>query len=468
MGRPGTRRTKLGPKRTRRNEHTGEPPGLEGRRGRLLPGRILKHAGGGTNVLRTRALLLPCLPPPRHSPVRDLLHESQEAPQWERSQLSARPDQRGKTHDGGSSSIGASTIIENNTVGEIVSSLFPGPGPRCQIVGGFTRGVRDGPLSSAPTRVAPGPRCAPGLHHSRLDPVPSLGLPCFIRRTCMPPTAPPPSGRGSVAAPDGLRLYTQRWTPVQDATATVLLVHGYAEHCGRYDHVAEAFVKRGAAVYAYDQRGHGRSEGRRAYVDRFEQYLTDLRSVRAHVAARTPRRPLFLFGHSMGGLAGLLHALEHPDGLRGLLLSAPALEVNPDLGTWLRPVAQVVGRFFPTVPTVRGPDGAISRDPTVVEAADADPLNYHGRTLARTGAELLRAGRAARERLHELDTPFLVIHGTADPLATPAWSKRLYERAAAPDKTLRLYDGLYHETFNEPERAPVLRDLGAWLGARLP
>lgn len=163
-GRPGTRRAKLGPKRTRRNEHTGEPPSLKGRRGRLLPGRILKHAGGGADVLRTCALLLPCLPPPRHGPVRDLLHESDEAPQWKRSQLSARPDQRGKTHDGGSSSIGALTVIENNTVGEIVSSLFSGPGPRRQIVGGFTRGVRDRPPSSAPPRVAPGPGCAPGLH----------------------------------------------------------------------------------------------------------------------------------------------------------------------------------------------------------------------------------------------------------------------------------------------------------------
>jgi alpha-beta hydrolase superfamily lysophospholipase len=284
----------------------------------------------------------------------------------------------------------------------------------------------------------------------------------------MPRPAPPPTDRGSFETSDGLTLYTQHWTPEGEPAAIVLLVHGYAEHSGRYDHVAETFVDRDAAVYAYDHRGHGRSEGRRAYVDRFEQYLEDLDRFRQHVQSQTPDVPVFLFGHSMGGLVSLLYVLNHAPNLRGLLLSAPAIEVNPDLAPLLRKIAQVLGRLFPTLPTVRSPQGSISRDPAVVEEAENDPLNYHGRTLARTGAELLRAGQAAQSRLHELDTPFLVLHGTADPLATPTWSKRLYERAAATDKTLRLYDGLYHETFNEPERDAVLRDLGTWLGERMP
>ncbi len=277
-----------------------------------------------------------------------------------------------------------------------------------------------------------------------------------------------PTGRGSLTTHDDLILHTQHWAPEQDAAAVVLLVHGYAEHCGRYDHVAETFVDRGAAVYTYDQRGYGRSEGRRAYVGQFEQYLTDLDRFRRHVDARTPDVPLFLFGHSMGGLAALLYTLNRISNFQGLLLSAPAIEVNPDLAPVLRTVAQFVGTLLPTLPTVRSPQDAISRDPAVVEAAQNDPLNYTGRTLARTGAELLRAGEEAQSRLYELETPFIVVHGTADPLATPAWSKRLYERAAAQDKTLRLYDGLYHETFNEPEQDTVLRDLGTWLAERMP
>jgi len=284
----------------------------------------------------------------------------------------------------------------------------------------------------------------------------------------MPRTAPFPTGRGSLSTHDGLTLHTQHWLPDRDAEAVVLLVHGYAEHCGRYNHVAGTFVDQDAAVYAYDQRGHGRSEGRRAYVDRFEQYLADLDLFHHHVQAQTADVPVFLFGHSMGGLAALLYTLNRAPDLRGLLLSAPAIEINPDLAPILRKTAQFLGRLLPTLPTVRSPQDAISRDPAVVEAAQNDPLNYTGRTLARTGAELLRAGNEAQSRLAELNTPFIVFHGTADPLATPAWSERLHERAAAKDKTLKLYDGLYHETLNEPEQDTVLHDLGMWIAERVP
>ncbi len=278
----------------------------------------------------------------------------------------------------------------------------------------------------------------------------------------------PPSGEtGTFRTHDGLSLATRRWTPSVAPEAHVLLVHGYAEHCGRYDHVATALTEQGAAVHAYDQRGHGRSDGRRAYVDRFEQYLADLDAFRLHVAPPEDK-PVFLFGHSMGGLVTVLYVLNRRPHVDGLLLSAPAIEVNPDLAPVLRRMAQALGRVAPTLPTVRSPQGSISRDPAVLEDARNDPLNYHGRTLARTGAELLRAGNDAQCRLHELTIPFLVFHGTADPLVSPAGSRHLHERAAAPDKTLNLYDGLYHETFNEPERERVLGDVSTWLAERLP
>lgn len=276
------------------------------------------------------------------------------------------------------------------------------------------------------------------------------------------------SDSGSFTTVDGLSLFTRAWAPQAPPTALVLLVHGYAEHSGRYDHVAQTFVEQGAAVHAYDQRGYGRSEGRRAYVEYFEQYLADFDQFRAYARARTPDVPVFVIGHSMGGLLAILYSLNRTPDFRGLLLSSPALEVNPDLAPWLRRISRWLGRYFPTLPTVRSPQDSISRDPAVVEEANTDPLNYHGRTLARTGAELLRASEHARSRLGELDTPFIVIHGTADLLATPEWSTRLYERASAADKTLKLYDGLYHETFNEPEKEKVLTDLGTWLGERIP
>jgi alpha-beta hydrolase superfamily lysophospholipase len=277
-----------------------------------------------------------------------------------------------------------------------------------------------------------------------------------------------PDGRRTLMTDDGLHLFTQHWLPEGAPRGIVVLVHGYAEHSGRYPHVARTLVDRGAAVYAYDQRGHGRSEGRRAFIESFDAYLDDLDRFLDHVRTRTRDAPLFLFGHSMGGLVVLLHALRRDAGARGLLLSAPAIEINPNLAPVLRRVSQFLGRTFPHLPTVRSPQGAISRDPAVVEEAEDDPLNYHGRVKARTGAEMLRAGDAAKERLGDLALPFFVFHGTADTLADPSWSRRLYDRAAAEDKTLELYEGLYHETFNEPEQDEVLADIGAWLGERLP
>jgi alpha-beta hydrolase superfamily lysophospholipase len=276
-----------------------------------------------------------------------------------------------------------------------------------------------------------------------------------------------PPTRSTLFTDDGIHLFTQQWSPDDAARAGVVLVHGYAEHCGRYGHVADALVREEASVYAYDQRGHGRSEGTRAYVESFDDLLDDLDHVLDAATARLPDGPRFLFGHSMGGLVVLLHALKRSPDVDGLILSAPAIEINPDLAPLLRRIAGWLGETFPKLPTVSSIEGAISRDPEVVAEAENDPLNYHGRVLARTGAEMLRAGDAAKSHLDDLDLPFLVFHGTGDKLADPAWSERLYEQAAATDKTIHLYDGLYHETFNEPEQDRVLSDLREWLRDRL-
>ena len=276
-----------------------------------------------------------------------------------------------------------------------------------------------------------------------------------------------PTRRGTITTTDGLSLHTQWRLPEGPSPrATVVLVHGYAEHCGRYGGVARAFTDAGAAVYAYDQRGCGRSGGRPAYVDDFDQYLDDLDRFLSFVRPRAPDAPLFLFGHSMGGLVTLKYALDRAPAVTGLMLSAPALEVNPDLAPLLRRLAGLLGRLAPTLPTVRSPEGALSRDPAVVAAAENDPLSYHGRIPARTGAELLRAGADVRGRLDRLTRPFLVLHGTADALAEPTWSRRLYTQAAAADKTLRLYEGSYHEPFHDYDRHEVLADLTAWLRER--
>ncbi len=292
-----------------------------------------------------------------------------------------------------------------------------------------------------------------------------------------------PDRRSAFLTHDGLHLFVQEWAPSTEENDAepaggVLIVHGYGEHSGRYGHVAHAFTEAGLRVFAYDQRGYGRSEGRRAYARSFDAYLDDLDRALQYIRPRTEENaPLFLFGHSMGGAVVLLHALERRRSLArhsparhvvgGLMLSSPAIEVDPDIAPLLRKAARVIGTVAPWLPVAKSPEGLISRDPDVVSEAEEDPLNYHGRVQARTGAELLRACQRIQARQHELEMPFLVIHGTADALTSPDASQRLYDAARSDDKTLQLYEGLYHETFNEPERDRVLADLRQWVTDRL-
>ena len=278
--------------------------------------------------------------------------------------------------------------------------------------------------------------------------------------------SPAPTATGSATMADGTCLFTQCWCP-ETPRAAAVLVHGYAEHSGRYAHVAGHLNAHEIAVHTYDQRGFGRSEGRRALITSFDQLLDDLQRMLDRTRHRLPDDvPLFLFGHSMGGALCALYAIERSQAFRGLILSSPAVEVDDDIAPLLRKLAGVLGYLFPTLPTIHTPDDAISRDPAVVAAADADPLNYNGRVLARTGAEFIRAARRIQAHMAAIALPLLVFHGTADKLTDPHASQLLYDHARSPDKTLNLYEGLYHETFNEPEKEQVLSDVTAWIQAR--
>jgi alpha-beta hydrolase superfamily lysophospholipase len=293
----------------------------------------------------------------------------------------------------------------------------------------------------------------------------------------MLPPAIPPTATGAFVTPDGVRLFTQRWATGGPPRGAVALVHGYAEHSGRYGHVAHALRRRlGLATHAYDQRGHGRSGGPRGYVPRFDLLLGDLGRF---LATLPPTRPRILMGHSMGGLVAALYAVERAHGeasrppgsaedrpFDALVLSSPAVVIDGNAPAFVRQLAPVLGRLAPRLPAVPPIRDAISRDASVLADAEADPLNYRGATLARTGAEMLAASRRLQAQLHALRGPLYVTHGTADRLTDPDGSRRLAQ-AATGDVTLRLYDGLYHETLNEPERARVLDDLVDWLAGRV-
>jgi acylglycerol lipase len=264
----------------------------------------------------------------------------------------------------------------------------------------------------------------------------------------------------------GLCLYQQFWLPDGTARAIVAIQHGLSEHSGRYAALAQVLNQHGYAVCAMDLRGHGRSTGARVWIRRFEQYLDDLEVFLASVQSAGQGKPLFLFGHSMGAIISARYCITRQPELQGLILSGPAVLVGGSVYPILRRIATVASYIVPWLRTVRLGCRFASRDPAVVAAFENDPLSFHGRLPVRTAAELFRAARLLRAEADKLHQPLLILHGTADVVADYRGSHMLYQSAGSADKTLKLYDGLYHEVLSEPEKQIVLADLLAWLDAR--
>jgi acylglycerol lipase len=271
---------------------------------------------------------------------------------------------------------------------------------------------------------------------------------------------------GAFATADGLTLFERAWLPDDQAKAVIVIVHGYAEHSGRYEHVGRALAARGYAVEAFDLRGHGRSEGDRAVARSFGRYLSDLRRFRARVTARHPGLPLFLLGHSMGGTIVALYAIVDQPAVQGIILSGPGLIGRGAAWRITAPLFSALGRLFPSLPLAQLKAETVSRDPAVVEAYDNDPLVYRGKMRAGMMRAFVRALDRIGEGMDSISAPLLLLHGTADELTNVEGSILLYERARSADKTLRLYDGLAHEILNEPEKEQIIGELLAWLDQR--
>jgi alpha-beta hydrolase superfamily lysophospholipase len=264
---------------------------------------------------------------------------------------------------------------------------------------------------------------------------------------------------------DGLPLMGRCWEPEAEPRAVVCLVHGLGEHCGRYAHVAAALNQAGYAVLACDQRGHGRSGGKRGYIPSYEALMSDIDLLLAQAEQRFPGKPRFLYGHSLGGNEVLNYALRR----RGCAL-AGVVSTSPGLRTAFKPPAlqlaagRLMNRLWPAFTMPNGLElAAISRDPAVVAAYQADPL-VHDRLSARLGIELLQSGEWAIAHAAEFPVPLLLMHGTADRLTSHQASQEFASHA--PNCTLKLWEGLYHETHNEPEKGEVIGFVISWLDAQ--
>lgn len=265
----------------------------------------------------------------------------------------------------------------------------------------------------------------------------------------------------------GVDLYWQAWMPDGDPKAVVVIAHGGGEHSGRYEYVGEHLTGAGYAVYALDHRGHGRSHGKGANIEGLDLVVADLDGFVSLAGDRHRGLPVFLLGHSMGGAIAISYAVRHQDRLAGLVLSGAAADVAA-LSKVELVASRVLSRIAPGIGVFGVDSSTVSRDPEIVRAYDADPLVHHGKLPARTIGELVAAGLRFPEDVRRISIPLLVMHGSADALTPPAGSEMVHANASSADKALKLYDGLFHEILNEPERDQVLADVTSWLDARVP
>ncbi len=267
---------------------------------------------------------------------------------------------------------------------------------------------------------------------------------------------------------DGTRLFVRHWLPESEIKAHLAVIHGYGEHSGRYAPFAAWMTGRGYAVHACDLRGHGKSPGRRGHVERWADYHGDAAALLEDLRTRYGEQlPLFLVGHSMGGLIVLGYALDHPQGLRGIIASGPALARGTGVPPILYEVAKLLGSIVPRLQMDSRLDvRALSHNEAVIRAYVEDPL-VHSLGTARLAAEMDREMRRlfAEANRWPAELPLLIVHGGADRLAPPEASAAFFETVVARDKERKEYPGFYHEVFNEVGREQVLQDVTDWLEA---
>ncbi len=265
----------------------------------------------------------------------------------------------------------------------------------------------------------------------------------------------------------GSGIYYQGWLPDGPVKAVLVIVHGLAEHSGRYLNLVNHFVPLGYAVYGLDHLGHGKSEGPRVYLDRFQDYTITLKAFLALIRGWQPDKAIFLVGHSLGGLIGACYLLDHQADLTGAVLSGPAIKIPDKITPAIIFIGKILSALMPRFGLIGLETEGISRDPAVVQAYLGDPLVFTGKTTARLAAEMLKAMQRVNAEAEKITLPILVIQGGDDRLVDPAGARVLFERVGSVDKKVIIYDGFYHEVFNEPEHDKVLRDVEMWLDGHL-
>jgi alpha-beta hydrolase superfamily lysophospholipase len=270
----------------------------------------------------------------------------------------------------------------------------------------------------------------------------------------------------TITSAQGVKVFVRSWTPERPPRAVLVVAHGFNAHGGHFAWAAEQFLSAGLTVVAFDFRGRGRSDGERFYVEEIDEYVSDLTSTMALVRSRYPRLPMFLLGHSAGGVVAATYLLENQAGIAGFICESIAFQVPAP--AFALAAVKGLSRLVPRLRVLTLRNEAFSRDPRAVEALNTDPLTAHERQPAITVATLVRANEQLRGQFTRITLPLLIMHGTADRVADVRGSQALYDTAGATDKTLRLYEGHYHDLLNDVGKEQVVADTQQWIVARLP
>ena len=268
-----------------------------------------------------------------------------------------------------------------------------------------------------------------------------------------------------VQSADGVGIHVRAFPAVGRARAVVVMCHGVNSHGGQYLWPGAQFAAAGFAAFALDLRGRGKSDGARYYVDDIAQYVADVAAVIRLAKSRHPGLPVFLLGHSAGGVVASTYALDHQAEIAGLVCESFAFKVPaPDA---VLAIIKGLSRIAPRLPVLRLKNEDFSRDPIAVRILNSDPLTLNEVQPAKTVAALVRANERLRREFPRITLPVFILHGTADKATMPAGSQLFFDTAGSKDKTLKLYDGHFHDLLNDTGKDGVLADIRSWIEARL-
>lgn len=263
----------------------------------------------------------------------------------------------------------------------------------------------------------------------------------------------------------GVRIHLRSWAPDGPPRAVVVICHGVNSHGGQHAWTAERFIAHGFAVFALDLRGRGQSEGDRYYVEDIADYVADLAGTIAIAKDRHPDLPVYLLGHSAGGVVSCTYAVDHQAEIDGLICESFAFQV-PAPGFVLSAI-KGLSHITPHLGVLTLPMKDFTRDPVALAALEADPLTKGESQPAATVAALVRADERLHDSFETITLPVLILHGTADRATVCKGSEYFHQHAGSADKTLKLYEGHYHDLLNDLGKEDVFADILAWIEARL-